>query len=71
MTSLEIVPFGGVRYPLRVTATYQVVGENRTFGARAAVDAQVSSGIYEMGGASLLLPIVCFGAAFRRWRLTR
>lgn len=62
---------GGVRYPLRVTATYQVAGENRTFGARAAVDAQVSSGIYEMGGASLLLPIVCFGAAFRRWRLTR
>src|SRR5690242_15628218 len=39
---------GGVRYPLRVTATYQVAGESRTFGARAAVDAQVSSGIYEM-----------------------
>lgn len=62
---------GGVRYPLRVNATYQVAGENRTFGARAAVDAEVSSGIYEMGAASLLLPIVCFGAAFRRWRLTR
>lgn len=62
---------GGVRYPLRVNATYQVAGESRTFGARAAVDAQVSSGIYEMGAASLLLPIVCFGAAFRRWRLTR
>ena len=62
---------GGVRYPLRVNASYQVAGENRTFGARAAVDAQVSSGIYEMGAASLLLPIVCFGAAFRRWRLTR
>lgn len=62
---------GGVRYPLRVSATYQVAGENRTFGARAAVDAQVMSGIYEMGAASLLLPIICFGAAFRRWRLTR
>lgn len=62
---------GGVRYPLRVNATYQVAGESRTFGARAALDAQVSSGIYEMGAASLLLPIVCFGAAFRRWRLTR
>ena len=62
---------GGVRYPLRVNATYQVAGENRTFGARAAVDAQVSSGIYEMGAASLLLPLICFGAAFRRWRLTR
>jgi hypothetical protein len=64
---------GGVRYPLRVNATYQVAGEPapRTFGARAAVDAQVSSGIYEMGAASMLLPIVCFGAAFRRWRRTR
>ena len=62
---------GGVRYPLRVAATYQVAGENRTSGARAAVDAQVSSAIFEMGAASLLLPFVCFGAAFRRWRLTR
>lgn len=64
---------GGVRYPLRVTATYQVAGESapRTFSARAAVDAQVASAIYEMGAASLILPLVCFGAAFRRWRRTR
>jgi hypothetical protein len=62
---------GGVRYPLRANATYQVAGESRTFSARAAVDAQVAVGIYEMGAASLLFPIVCFGAAFRRWRLTR
>jgi hypothetical protein len=64
---------GGVRYPLRVTATYQVAGESqmRTFSARAAIDAQVSSAIYEMGIASAILPLVCFGAAFRRWRLTR
>lgn len=62
---------GGDRYPLRVSATYQVAGEKRTFSARAAVDAQVSSAIYEMGAASLILPIVCFGAAFRRWRRTR
>lgn len=62
---------GGVRYPLRVNANYQVAGENRIFGARAAVDAQVASGIYEMGVASLLVPIFCFGAAFRRWRFTR
>ena len=64
---------GGVRYPLRVTATYQVAGESqpRTFSARAAVDAQVSRGIYEMGIASMILPLVCFGAAFRRWRRTR
>ncbi|HEV2194099.1 MAG TPA: hypothetical protein VGR55_00830 [Candidatus Acidoferrum sp.] len=62
---------GGDRYPLRVNATYQVTGESRTFGARAAVDAQVSSAIYEMAVASLILPIFCFGAAFRRWRLTQ
>jgi hypothetical protein len=63
---------GGDRYPLRVTATYQVAGESqmRTFSARAAVDAQVSSAIYEMGIASAILPFVCFGAAFRRWRQT-
>ena len=62
---------GGVRYPLRVDATYQVRSERRTFGARAAVDAQVGSAIYEMAAASLILPLVCFGAAFRRWRRTR
>jgi hypothetical protein len=64
---------GGVRYPLRVAATYQVAGESqvRTFGARAAIDAQVSKAIYEMGVASLILPLACFGAAFRRWRQTR
>jgi hypothetical protein len=62
---------GGVRYPLRVTATYQVAGESRTFSARAAIDAQVSKAIYEMGVASLILPLVCFGAAFKRRRQTR
>jgi hypothetical protein len=64
---------GGVRYPLRVTATYRVEGESgmRTFSARAAIDAQVSRAIYEMGAASLILPLVCFGAAFKRWRQTR
>lgn len=64
---------GGVRYPLRVTATYQVAGESapRTFSARAAVDAQVASGIYEMAVASLILPLLCFGTAFKRWRRTR
>jgi hypothetical protein len=64
---------GGVRYPLRVTATYHVEGETamRTFSSRAAIDAQVSKAIYEMGAASLILPLVCFGAAFKRWRRTR
>jgi hypothetical protein len=62
---------GGVRYPLKVTATYKVAGESRTFSARAAIDAQVSKAIYEMAIASLILPLVCFGAAFKRWRQTR
>jgi hypothetical protein len=64
---------GGVRYPLRVTGTYQVAGESavRTFSARAAIDAQVSKAIYEMGVASLILPLLCFGAAIKRWRRTR
>jgi hypothetical protein len=64
---------GGVRYPLRVTGTYQVAGESapRTFSARAAIDAQVSRAVYEMGAASLILPLVCFASAFKRWRQTR
>jgi hypothetical protein len=64
---------GGVRYPLRVAATYHVSGESgmRTFSQRAAIDAQVASAMYEMGMASTILPLVCFGAAFRRWRRTR
>ncbi len=64
---------GGDRYPLRVAATYFVSGDSRmrTFSARAAVEAQVASAIYEMGIASAILPLVCFGAAFRRWKQTR
>jgi hypothetical protein len=64
---------GGVRYPLRVTATYRVAtdGQMRTFSARGAIDAQVSNAIYEMGAASLVLPLICLGAALTRWRRTR
>lgn len=64
---------GGDRYPLTVTATYRVAGDDtvRTYSARAAVDAQVGRGIYEMGLASSILPLLCFGAAFFRWRRTR
>jgi hypothetical protein len=64
---------GGARYPLRVTAAYRVGEEHqmRTFSARGAIDAQVSSAIYEMGAASLVLPFICLGAAFTRWRRTR
>lgn len=64
---------GGDRYPLTVTASYRVDDESaaRAFSARAAIDAQVASGIYEMGIASSLVPACCFGAAIRRWRRTR
>jgi hypothetical protein len=73
LTPTQPWDIGGVRYPLRVTGMYQVAGEGaaRTFSARAAIDAQVSKAIYEMGIASLILPLVCFGAAFQRLRRTR
>lgn len=64
---------GGNRYPLNVTATWFVDGETQahTFTARGAVEAEVSSAIYEMGAASSVLPLFCFAAAFVRWRRTR
>jgi hypothetical protein len=64
---------GGVRYPLSVNATFRVEGDAqvRSFKSRGAIDAQVSSAIYEMGIASLILPIFCLGAAVTRWRRTR
>jgi hypothetical protein len=31
----------------------------------------VQKAIYEMGVASLILPLLCFGAAFKRWKQTR
>ena len=64
---------GGVRYPLTVTANYQVEGDRqpRTVTGRAAIEAQVSRAVYEMGAASAILPLFCFGAAFTRWRRTR
>jgi len=64
---------GGDRYPLTVSATYQVEGDSqpRTFSARAAVDAEVASAIYEMGAASMILPLLCIAASIVRWRRTR
>lgn len=64
---------GGDRYPLNVTATYRVAPdtETRKFSARGAIEAEVSSAIYEMGAAASVLPLLCFGAAFTRWRRTR
>jgi len=56
-----------------VKATYRVADlpVPRAFSSRAAIDAQVGSGIYEMGIASCLLPLICIGAAIARWRRTR
>jgi ABC-type transport system involved in multi-copper enzyme maturation permease subunit len=64
---------GGDRYPLTITATYDVAGESqpRTFNARAAVDAQVANAIYQMGAAACFFPLLCLGAGFARWRRTR
>ena len=64
---------GGNRYALNITATYQVASDAqpRTFSARGAVEAEVSSAIYEMGAASSVLPLICFAAAFIRFRRTR
>ena len=64
---------GGNRYGLSVAATYRagLDPEIHTFSARAAVEAQVSAAIYEMGAASSVLPLICFAAAYARWRRTR
>jgi ABC-type transport system involved in multi-copper enzyme maturation permease subunit len=64
---------GGNRYPLSVRATYRVSPDPqlRTLSARGAVEAQVSSAIYAMAAASPVLPLLCLGAAFTRWRRTR
>jgi hypothetical protein len=64
---------GGNRYPLTVTATYNLAQNERarTFNARGAVEAQVPGAIYEMGIASAISPLLCLGAAFGRWRRTK
>jgi ABC-type transport system involved in multi-copper enzyme maturation permease subunit len=64
---------GGDRYPLSIAATYEVAGERqlRTLDVRAAMDAQVASGIYEMGAAASVFPLLCLTAGFVRWRRTR
>jgi hypothetical protein len=64
---------GGVRYPLDIKMTYHVDGDaaGQTFSGRAAVEAEVSSAVAEMGAVSAILPACCFVAAFVRWRRTR
>jgi hypothetical protein len=69
----HIWDIGGMRYPFDVVVSYRAADDSQrhTFNARAAIDAQVAPAIYEMGVASSVLPLLCFGAAFRRWRRTR
>jgi hypothetical protein len=64
---------GGVRYPLDVKVAYRVDGSTQpqAFTSRVAVEAEVSSAVYEMAGASAIIPGLCFVAAFIRWRRTR
>lgn len=64
---------GGMRYPIDVTATYRVDGdpEPHVLKARAAIEAQIGSALWQMTAAAMIIPFLCFGAAFSRWRRTR
>jgi hypothetical protein len=64
---------GGVRYPIDVTATYEVQGDPQPHNltARAAIEAQVPTALAEMSVAGAIMPLLCLLAAFRRWRQTR
>jgi hypothetical protein len=64
---------GGDRYPLAISAAYQVAGETqpRALAVRALVEAQVGNAIYQMGAAACFFPLLCLGAGFARWRRTQ
>jgi len=64
---------GGVRYPLDLTATYRVAGDDQphALSMRAAIAAQIPNALEEMSAVALLLPLLCFLAALARWRRTR
>jgi ABC-type transport system involved in multi-copper enzyme maturation permease subunit len=64
---------GGMRYPIDVTATYRVAGDDtpRVLEARGAIAAQIGEAGPEMGLASVVLPALCLAGAFVRWRRTR
>jgi hypothetical protein len=56
-----------------VTTKYRVAGdaELRALSSPAAIEAQVPNALPQMALAALILPSLCFLAAFRRWRRTR
>jgi ABC-type transport system involved in multi-copper enzyme maturation permease subunit len=64
---------GGVRYPLDVTATYRIAGDDQahSLSMRAAIEAQIPNALGEMSAAAAVLPILCLLAALTRWRRTR
>jgi ABC-type transport system involved in multi-copper enzyme maturation permease subunit len=64
---------GGVRYPLDVTVTYRLAGDQqpRTLSMRAAIEAQIPGALVQMSAVAAVLPLLCLVAAFIRWRRTR
>jgi ABC-type transport system involved in multi-copper enzyme maturation permease subunit len=64
---------GGVRYPLDVTATYSLPGEQQshTLTMRAAIEAQIPDALVQMATVAAILPLLCLAAAYFRWRRTR
>jgi hypothetical protein len=63
---------GGMRYPLTVTTTYRLTGgPSQVVKARVAIEAQIWSAFYQMGMASMIMPMVCVAASIVRWRRTR
>lgn len=64
---------GGMRYPIDVTATYRADGdaEPHVLKARAAIEAQIGSALWQMSAAAMVVPLLCFAMAFSRWRRTR
>jgi hypothetical protein len=64
---------GGMRYPIDVTATYRLDGDAapHVLKARAAIEAQIGSALWQMSAAAMIVPLLCLGIAFSRWRRTR
>jgi ABC-type transport system involved in multi-copper enzyme maturation permease subunit len=65
---------GGVRYPLDINVTYTLAGDDgqpKAVTMRGAIEAHISTAIYEMSAAGAFFPLLCLLAGFRRWRRTR
>jgi hypothetical protein len=64
---------GEDRYAFNIAATYNVPGDTmpHSFEEHAGIAAQVPGAWYQMALATCILPLICFGAAFARWRRTR